>query len=376
MSDDSSIEWCNATWNPLLGCARVSPGCDSCYAINTATIRAGNPHPRVAAAFEGLTERHEGRLDWTGRINLLPDRLTQPLTWRKPKRIFVNSQSDLFHADVPDDYIARVFAVMALAPQHTFQLLTKRHARMRSLLRDPQFRAVVALEGLQFDDAPLGGRWPLPNVWLGVSVENQQWADIRIPALLATPAAVRWISAEPLLGPLDLSRWLTDPHFNPAYRIARCGQQSAHSRHVMEHGPDRPRNCPGTGGGASWSRRLNWVVCGGESGPGARPMHPDWARTLRDQCTSASVPYFLKQLGQFGAVADQPAAGDVWVAADGAVCRWEPGDGHVRQGVGEYCWPGSRTVLMRRARSKHDAGRELDGREWNEYPQVREVSGV
>ncbi len=315
---DTAIEWADKVWNPLLGCERVSSGCDRCYAITTATIRAGNPHPRVAAAFAGLTERRDGRLDWTGRINLLPDRLNQPLRVRKPTKWFVNSQSDLFHKDVPDEYIAEVFAVMARAPQHTFQLLTKRHARMRSLLAESGLKL---LESATSEDTAqaLYDQWPLPNVWLGVSVEDQQWADIRIPALLETPAEVRWISAEPLLGPVLLhDDWIgADP-----YRR------------------DEPA--------------LSWVVVGGESGHGARPMHPDWARSLRGQCVAAGVPFLFKQWGEW--------APNGWRGigmSQGHMGR-ERLVGPVLDDMGH------REVIERVG--KKAAGRELDGRTWDEYP--------
>ncbi|BBZ65791.1 hypothetical protein MINS_12200 [Mycolicibacterium insubricum] len=181
MSDKTAIEWTDATWNPVTGCTKVSPGCDHCYAETIAErFRGGPAYPN---GFD---------------ITLRPHKLDQPLRWKRPRRIFVNSMSDLFHDSVPDEYIAQVFAVMALAPRHTFQLLTKRHARMRSLVG----RGLLDLVDQTGAKVEL---WPLPNVWLGVSTENQQWADIRIPALLDTPAAVRWISAEPLLGPIDLT---------------------------------------------------------------------------------------------------------------------------------------------------------------------------
>ncbi|MFG2046175.1 DUF5131 family protein [Micromonospora sp. NPDC048935] len=317
---DTAIEWADKTWNPLLGCERVSAGCDGCYAISTATIRAGNPHPKVAAAFAGLTERRDGRLDWTGRINLLPERLTQPLHWRKPQRIFVNSQSDLFHRDVPDSFIAQVFAVMALAEQHTFQLLTKRHGRMRSLLNSPAFRVLVldqayllvvgevpsaqapqhvvsayhrrrqaALLGQTDSALPA---WPLTNVHLGVSVEDQKTADLRIPALLATPAAVRWLSCEPLLGSVDLTKFL---HWRP------IGEN-------LRHSPLPPSYADACGLPA-----LHWCVVGGESGPKSRLMSPEWARNLRDQCISAQVPFFFKQTGSVLAKElGIPGKGDEW----------------------------------------------------------------
>ena len=190
MSTNSKIEWTEATWNPILGCTKVSPGCDHCYAITQATIRSGSPHPKVAEAFAGLTTRTEDGPDWTGRVNLLPDRLMQPVKWRKPRRIFVNSLADLFHDDVPAEYIAQVFAVMAWAGWHTFQLLTKRHGRLRSLMNDPAFveRVRCAYRALYPAGAPAREvEWPLPNVWVGVSAEDQYWARIRVHALLHVP---------------------------------------------------------------------------------------------------------------------------------------------------------------------------------------------
>lgn len=241
-------------------------------------------NPLVSQAYAGT----EAGGEWTGKVNLLADRLSQPLRWRKPRRIFVNAQSDLFHKDVPDEFIARVFAVMALAPQHVFQVLTKRHGRMRSLLRSDDFRPSVedAMGGMVA--AYRTGRtwykaWPLPNLWLGVSVEDQATADLRIPALLDTPAAVRWVSAEPLLGPVDLSGLM---------QCFRC-------KATHEFGPCDPMGWPSPYGALS-KRHIDWVVVGGESGPGARPMHPEWARTLWDQCAASGVPYFFKQWGEHG----------------------------------------------------------------------------
>jgi protein gp37 len=343
VADNTSIEWADCTWNPLLGCERVSSGCDRCYAINTATIRAGNPHPKVAAAFAGLTERRDGRLDWTGRINLLPDRLGQPLTWRKPRKVFVNSQSDLFHKDVPEEFIAQVFAIMAIAKQHTFQVLTKRHARMRSLLNRPEFRTEVQRAALQRvgDRAPwlVEPWWPLPNVHLGVSVEDQKWANVRIPALLDTPAAVRWLSCEPLLGPIDLTE------VAPGTVYANRGFNSL-----------------------AGDPRIGWVVCGGESGPGARPMHPDWARSLRDQCVAAGVPYLFKQWGDW-----HPTGDGEWFLDQR--CQVIDPSGKI---LGRPWCEVERLATAERAGcavvsrvGKKAAGRELDGRTWDEYPAER-----
>ncbi|NIL62727.1 DUF5131 family protein [Salinispora arenicola] len=185
---DTKIEWADMTWNPLLGCERVTSGCDGCYAIITATLRAKNPHPTVASAFAGLTERRDGRLDWTGRINLLHERLDQPLRRKKPQRIFVNSQSDLFHKDVPAEFIARVFAVMAQAPRHTFQLLTKRHGRMRSLLSSSEFRRQVF-------DAVTGG---LDGMATPPTTMTSQPRGLATTGLSATCTSVcRWKTRKP-----------------------------------------------------------------------------------------------------------------------------------------------------------------------------------
>lgn len=288
---DTKIEWTDKTWNPLTGCQVVSPGCTFCYA-KTMHERFNGP-----GSFDTVT--------------LHPERLGQPLKWRKPSRVFVNSMSDLFHQDVPDEYIARVFAVMGRASRHTFQVLTKRHARMRTLLSSPMFRRrmydnLVSIDHTWISANRLG--WPLPNVWLGVSVEDQQWADTRIPALLATPAAVRFLSCEPLLGPVNLSGYILAGH-------------RLHTTDGRWHDDCaacvRRRTCGGNG-------TVDWVIVGGESGPGARPMHPNWARSLRDQCQAAAVPFLFKQFGS------HDAAG--------------------------------------KRMSKHAAGRELDGRTWDEYP--------
>ena len=283
----TKIEWTDETWNPVTGCTKVSEGCDHCYAET------------IAHRFTG-TKAYPNGFD----VTLRPERLDQPLRWKRPRKVFVNSMSDLFHKDVPDDYIARVFAVMALAPQHTFQVLTKRPGRMRSLLSSEQFESAVflATEGRFEGCFP----WPLPNVWLGTSVENQKWADVRIPLLLDTPAAIRFLSCEPLLGPIDLFAWNIDR-----------------------------------------GMRVDWVIVGGESGPHARPMHPDWARQLRDDCLTAGIPFHFKQWGE-------------WVTED--------------QAPEDIILPGLSTYLLGDDEpdfykvGKKAAGREIDGQTWDEYP--------
>ncbi len=233
MAQRSTIEWTEATWNPVRGCTKISPGCKHCYAERFAERWRGIPDHPYEQGFD---------------LRLVPELLEQPLKWREPRVIFVNSMSDLFQKDVPVAFIKKVFKVMRKAEQHTFQILTKRADRL----------AEVADELV----------WP-ENVWQGVSVENQKYAD-RVDYLRRVPAAVRFLSVEPLLGPVDLD--LTDIH---------------------------------------------WVIAGGESGPGARPMKPEWVRSLRDSCREQGVPFFFKQ------------------------------------------WGGVR---------KHRTGRELDGRTWDEMP--------
>ena len=216
MGAKTAIEWADSTWNPVTGCTKVSPGCDNCYA-------------------ETLAERYRGTNGWPNGfdVQMRPHKLSQPRTWKSPRRIFVNSMSDLFHRAIPDDYLVQVWASMLAAPQHTYQILTKRPHRMAYKIKTL---------GLTMHTA----------IWLGVSVENQAMADSRLPALCNISAPTRFVSAEPLLGQVDMTAWL----------------------HL-----------------------LDWVIVGGESGSKARPMQPDWARSLRDQCVEAGAAFFFKQQG-------------------------------------------------------------------------------
>jgi len=252
MSDGTKIEWTDATWNPIVGCSVVSPGCTNCYAMRLAGTRM-KTHPSRA----GLTRDSKAGPVWTGEVRFMEQWLIQPLRWAKPRMIFVCAHADLFHEAVPDEWIDRIFAVMAMAPQHTFQVLTKRPERMREYLHSPVVIDSIANAAHDIDGGIGAPILPLPNVWLGVSVENQAAADERIPELLATPAAVRWISAEPLIGPVNLAA------------------SSPNARSLAED--------------------LDWVVAGCESGPGARPCDVEWLRYLRDQSKRAGVPFFLKQ---------------------------------------------------------------------------------
>lgn len=293
MSDKTGIEWTDATWNPTTGCDQVSPGCDNCYALTLAKRLKAMGSPRYQV--DGNPATSGPGFGFT----MHADALDQPLRWTRSRRIFVNSMSDLFHGDMDDDFLARVFAVMALAQQHTFQVLTKRPGRMRSLLNSDRFIDRFG-EALYTFEHPTGeetaepiSQWPLPNVWLGTSVEDQKRADLRVPALLGTPAAVRFLSMEPLLGPVSF-RWAK---WHPL----------VNSDHL------------------AGLRGLDWVIVGGESGRGARPMHADWARTLRDQCSEAGVAFHFKQWGS-----------------------------HDEQG----------TPMHKKA-----AGRMLGGRTWDEFPR-------
>lgn len=309
---DTSIEWTDKTWNPATGCSKVSPGCAHCYAEGVADrfwgkqyppvkMLAVGPHPRTGEIAEVPYERARKFTD----VMTHADRLDQPLRWKKPARIFVNSMSDLFHEAVPDDFIDKVFAIMALARRHTFQVLTKRPERMRAYVSSRNGWGCgvwFAAEKLKPSPPPRhwyhAARtfgWPLSNVWLGVSVENQHFADERIPLLLQTPAAVRFISAEPLLGPVDLKRHLPKPLFY----CARCGKEKARSWCEPCGTEDNTPTNEIIG--------LDWVIVGGESGPKARRCSAQWVRSVVRQCQRASVPVFVKQLG--GNVIDRNDAG-------------------------------------------------------------------
>lgn len=275
----SNIEWTDKTWNPVVGCTPVSPGCLNCYAARMAMRLETMGVPGYQRSDEGIriAEVRGGRSVFTGDVRTLDHRLTEPLKWRKPRMVFVNSQSDLFHESVPFEFIDRVFAVMALCPQHTFQVLTKRPERMREYVtRDgdhPTRRVRDAT--YQFDKAAYerldlsGDGWPLPNVWLGVSVEDQARADERIPVLMQCPAAVRFLSCEPLLGPVDMSAF-----FGGAYV-----------------------GMPGDVVHPNYNFGIGWVIVGGESGPKARSCDVAWIRSIVKRCKAAGVACFVKQLG-------------------------------------------------------------------------------
>ena len=282
-------------WNCLRGCTRVSPGCGvthagGCYAERMAYRFSGKDQP-----YEGLVKLTNNGPRWTGVVRCIEEKLTEPLQWKKPRRIFVNSMSDVFHEAVPDEFISRMFAVMALAPQHTFQLLTKRADRMESYLRemssDPEAYCFTWADEWYWEgphrwqhNAPsLKSRvWPLPNVHLGVSVEDQKRADERIPHLLRTPASVRWLSCEPLLESVDLSVYVFPPFTMPGCKASQT--------------PD-----------VHMAPSIDWVVIGCESGPGMRSFEGAWARKIVADCKAAGVPVHVKQIRVGGKVSHDPA---------------------------------------------------------------------
>lgn len=293
------IEWADRVWNPITGCTKCSPACDNCYA-------------------ERMSKRLAGRCGYPAddpfRVTLHEDKLTEPLRWTKPARIFVGSMTDLFHEDVREEWLDRIFAVMERCPQHIFMLLTKRPERMAAYLEE----------------------WhPLSGVWLGTTIWDQDSADRAVPLLLSTPAAKRFVSVEPMLGPVNLG--FTRGPRNEDYN---------------GYNGDGPIDYVIT----SRADDLHWVICGGETGPGARPMHPDWPRSLRDQCQAAEVPFFFKQWGEWVGL-KSPNDG-TWPTDSGSCIRLTPDglradDGYPMQRVG-----------------KKFAGREMDGQEWSEVPHA------
>jgi protein gp37 len=307
----SSIEWTTETWNPVVGCSILTPGCTHCYAmgmaarieaINAALVADGKP--MASPQYAGTTKKVNGHAVWTGKLALAGDNiLLQPLKRKKPTTYFVNSMGDLFHKDAKRWWIDRTFAVMALTPWHTYQILTKRAEEMRDYFADPRRHNAIELAAEQIKRGPeqFGGkhvlpRLPLPNVWLGISAERQQEWDERKEHLRETPAAVHFASFEPLLGPIVEPRPISD--------------------------------------------FLQWAIVGGERGP--RPMHPDWARSLKVQCEAAGVPFFFKQWGSHAP--SQMAGGAAGLALDS-----------------------DKMVAC----NKKAAGRALDGIEYNAMPVPR-----
>lgn len=331
----SKIEWTDKTWNPVTGCTKVSPGCANCYA-------------------EAMSKRFAGKRGWGTKedpfaVRLHPDRLGLPLKWKKPQKIFVCSMGDLFHEDVPFEFIDKVFAVMALSPQHTFQVLTKRPERMRDYLsKDALWRSArisataqqmvdetfseknkeIAYEQHLWLSATIAGMiYPLPNVWHGVTAENQEQADKWIPILLQIPAAIRFVSIEPMLGAVDITKFWDGVGGMPRGR--KVGETD------------------------TYVSSLDWVIVGGESGSGARPMHLDWVRKVRDDCKEAKVPFFFKQVGE-------------WRTEEIEGNSFELKDLKDNQQIGMGMKPNTMTLYTRVGKAK--AGSLLDGVSYKEFP--------
>lgn len=317
MGDQSKIEWTDATWNPITGCTPVSEGCANCYAKREAEGR--------------LRGKYGYPQDNPFRVTFHEDKLEQPLKWRRPRKIFVCSMGDLFHEDVPVEWIDKVIDVIARCEQHRFMLLTKRPERMKDYflgLRDDPEQAMRFRSGrteLHKYALALRKGEPLRNVWLGVTAENQQRADERIPMLLQIPAAKLFVSVEPMLGPVDLYQWL---------------------------GGDREIDPP-----HKYNGGLDWVICGGETGPEARPMHREWVRSLRDQCVAAQVPFFFKSWGEWKFICEVIIP--EYDKADYPEYWRRPGEKPM------FAFPDG-TTLERLGRRQ--TGRELDGRTWDEEP--------
>lgn len=364
MGAKSKIGWTDATWTPIrarrkdsgkvgVHCERVSEAFRNCYAA-TFNRRSLPVHGTGLDFTRDNREKVEMFVD--------EDLLPAPLRWKRPRRIFVCSQTDLFGEFVPEEMIDRVFAVMALCPQHTFQVLTKRPERMLQYATTGFGRLadeIVRFRSSRGDNGvvcpvpwlpPGAAWWPLPHVWLGVTAENQERADERIPLLLRTPAAVRFLSAEPLLGPLDLS--VTPP---PHGSIPINGATMADIRGCLPKWQTSPMR-------AKLRSGLDWVITGGESGPGARPSHPDWFRSLRDQCVAAGVPFFHKQNGE-------------WFPAPMWNPRRPPNQQLALYPDGSFVDDDANPDIVGAQRmirvGKAAAGRTLDGQEWSQFPEVR-----
>jgi len=310
----TKIDWCEEVWNPITGCSKISPGCDRCYASRMALRLAGRCGYPAKDPFQVTFHR---------------DNLTKPKSWKRPRIVFVNSMGDLFHDDVRDEWIQTVMEVVESCPQHTFLILTKRIARA------VEFFGGSSGAGLS---AP-----PLPNLWLGVTVENADYLW-RIEVLARIPAAKHFVSVEPALGPVDITPWLP--------QIKRIENGITVPVTIGEHVPG-----------------LDWVIMGGETGPGARPMHPAWARSVRDQCKATGVPFFFKGWGAWCEVTSGRFYGP------SRACVSESGEWHESSGriQDQFCYPNeSEGVIMRRFRDKADKlafGRKLDNREWREMPK-------
>lgn len=354
---DTNIDWADKVWNPVTGCTKVSVGCQNCYAEPMAKRLQAMGSKGYEKGF-GYVVCHE-------------DRLEQPLHWRKPRRIFVNSMGDLFHDDVPFEFIDRVFAIMVDCKQHTFIILTKRPDRMLEYTQREETRGMIGgwlktnhggMDGKPFYDtgvAILGEHlWPLPNVVLGVSGSNQEDMDKAVPLLLKTPAAKRIVSFEPALDMVDLKHYL----ITDLWYMAECGKCGFFASSGYFNGDDESISCPKCYSenilDVEGEKGLDLVIMGGESGPNARPMHPEWPRSMRDQSKGSFASFWFKQVGEYQHVDGDPADwnnGEIPLNSDGTDCRG------VEALIDDTC------VKMRRV-GKRKAGNLLDGVEHREWP--------
>ena len=346
MADGTCIEWCHATVNAISGCMPVSPGCTNCYAMRAGSMNRPH-HPAT-----GLTQPSKAGHVWTGAVRLNEAVLVKPLAWAKPRRIFWNAHGDPWHESVPFEWVDREMAIAALTPHHRHLFLTKRSARMRRYFANTHTPERILEAAKQLRALPATWSWPLPNVWLGVSGEDLHHAEERIADLVKTPAAVRWLSGEPLLGPIQtLSPWFT-------------GAELADGKRV---------------------NGIDWVVVGGESGHGARPMHPDWVREIRDQCNAARIPFLFKQWGSWAPISEMS---DEQIDRAYAPAPVRDPEGRRRclvnqcvlhrnrerfDGKAMFCRPafeqrsGAMTMFEI---GKRAAGRTLDRVIWDQYPEL------
>lgn len=351
----SKIEWTEQVWNPLAGCSKVSAGCEHCYAIGEAWKKMHHPNPKISGKYAGTVKKTEqGKLNWTGKINFSESALLLPLKVKKPTRWFINSMSDLFHENADPAWRDSVLTVMSLTPHHIYQSLTKRASVMHSVMNNTTLKNRVYarrdVNAVRMGIKNLNEfEWPLPNLWLGVSVEDDKQKD-RIDLLLRTPAAVRFLSCEPLLGPIILNR--TPVADYGGFRNSLTGK--------IVLGPEDKFV------GLDELPKIDWVIAGGESGPDARPMHPDWARSLRDQCMAAGVPFFFKQWGEW-------IPGSQTSRADGTFCIINK-EGQKLNATQIMTENHDQTLIVKNGKKKN--GNLLDGVKYLEFPEVKEVENV
>lgn len=366
----TKIEWTNESWNPIIGCDKISPGCKECYAEKM----AGRLSNIGSTSYYINVVKHEMQSDnpnfiekglpkWNGKTHFVKSALTKPLHWAKPQMIFVCSMGDLFHESVDIFTVAKIFAIMFLAKQHTFQVLTKRPERAKMYLRDKAFldiywkycnqlhnEFIKPLESELYNFSELMHEWPLSNVWFGTSTENQEQAEKRIPILLQIPAAIRFVSCEPLLGPIDLG----DIAYND------IGGES----HINSLYCDIPNEDDEQFNGAT----LDWVIAGGESGPKAKPMHPNWIYSLLDQCTASKTPFFFKQWGEWKDGSNYPKKNNIIVLNNGEYSNWDNDEWKkLSKKYSSDQWNKLDAKVMSRV-GKKKAGCLLDEKEYKQFP--------